>query len=273
MTEEILVEAGRTEGRYWRDLWAYRELLYFLAWRDVVVRYKQTTIGVAWAVLRPLLTMGIFVVVFGMVAQLPSGGQPYAILVCGGLLPWQLFASALTESSSSLVGSTNLISKVYFPRLLVPVSAIAPSLVDFLVSLSILVLLMFWYGCVPTWRILALPVFLGLTLALAAGAGVGLAALNVRFRDIRYITPFVVQLGLYISPVGFDSSVVPQPYRLFWSLNPMVGIIDGFRWCIGDGQRDLEPSSVLLAVGGVALSLLAGIVYFRRTERTMVDIL
>jgi lipopolysaccharide transport system permease protein len=270
---ELIIEAGRTESQYWKDLWRYRELFYFLAWRDILVRYKQTVIGIAWALIRPLLTMIVFTVVFGNLAKLPSGGAPYPILVFAAMLPWQFFASALAECSNSLIVNSNLISKVYFPRLIVPSSAVIVSFVDFLISGMILLALMIWFNFVPDWRIVTLPLFILLAFAAAMGAGLWLAALNVKYRDFRYIVPFIVQFGLYISPVGFSSSIVPPKWRLLYSINPMVGVIDGFRWAILGGEAQLYWPGFILSTGLVALLLLTGIWYFRQTERTFADVI
>jgi len=270
---ELVIEAGRTERQYWKDLWRYRELFYFLAWRDILVRYKQTVIGLAWALIRPFLTMVVFTVVFGQLAKLPSEGAPYPILVFSGMLPWQFFASALAECSNSLISNANLISKVYFPRLIVPASAVIVSFVDFLVSGMILLALMAWYNFVPSWRILTLPLFIGIAFAASMGAGLWLAALNVKYRDFRYIVPFIVQLGLYISPVGFSSSIVPQQWRWLYSLNPMVGVIDGFRWAILGVDAKVYWPGFTLSVGLVCLLLVTGIWYFRKTERTFADVI
>ena len=270
---ELIIEAGRTEGQYWKDLWRYRELFYFLAWRDILVRYKQTVIGIAWALIRPLLTMIVFTIVFGNLAKLPSGGAPYPILVFAAMLPWQFFASALAECSNSLIVNSNLISKVYFPRLIVPSSAVIVSFVDFLISGIILLALMIWFNFVPDWRIVTLPLFILLAFAAAMGAGLWLAALNVKYRDFRYIVPFIVQFGLYISPVGFSSSIVPPQWRLLYSINPMVGVIDGFRWAILGGEAQLYWPGFILSTGLVALLLLTGIWYFRQTERTFADVI
>ncbi|ANA40482.1 ABC transporter permease [Geobacter anodireducens] len=271
--EEIIIEAGRTEVRYWNDVWRYRELFYFLAWRDILVRYKQTAIGIAWSVLRPLATMVVFTLVFGTFAGLPSQGAPYPVMVFAAMLPWQFFATALAECSNSLVVNSNLLSKVYFPRLIVPSSAIIVCVVDFIISLVLLFLLMSWYGVWPDWRMLTLPLFFLLALLCALGSGLWLAALNVKYRDFRYVVPFIVQFGLYISPVGFSSSVVPERWRLIYSLNPMVGVIDGFRWAIlGEGQK-LSWDGLALAVAGTAVLLVLGIRYFRQTERAFADII
>jgi lipopolysaccharide transport system permease protein len=269
----LVIEAGRTERQYWKDLWRYRELFYFLAWRDILVRYKQTVIGMAWALIRPFLTMIVFTVVFGNLAKLPSEGAPYPILVFAGMLPWQFFAGALSECSNSLISNANLISKVYFPRLIVPASAVIVSFVDFLVSGMILLGLMAWYNFVPSWRILMLPLFIGIAFAASMGAGLWLAALNVKYRDFRYVVPFIVQFGLYISPVGFSSSIVPQQWRWLYSLNPMVGVIDGFRWAILGGGSNLDWLGFTLSVGLVALLFASGVWYFRKVERTFADVI
>jgi lipopolysaccharide transport system permease protein len=270
---ELVIEAGRTEQQYWKDLWRYRELFYFLAWRDLLVRYKQTVIGVAWALIRPFLTMIVFTVVFGHLAKLPSGGVPYPILVFAAMLPWQFFASALSESSNSLISNSNLISKVYFPRLIVPTSAVMVSFVDFLISGVILVGLMVWYQFIPDWRILTLPIFVMIAFAASMGVGLWLTALSVEYRDFRYIVPFIVQFGLYISPVGFSSSIVPPEWRLLYSLNPMVGVIDGFRWAILGGDSQIYVPGFALSLGLVALLLWSGIGYFRKMERTFADVI
>jgi lipopolysaccharide transport system permease protein len=269
----LIIEAGRTERQYWKDLWRYRGLLYFLAWRDIVVRYKQTVLGIVWALLRPLLTMGVLTVVFGRLAKLPSEGAPYPILVFAAMLPWQFFASALSESGNSLLTNSQLISKVYFPRLIVPASAVLVSFIDFLVASSILAALMYWYDYAPTWRILTIPLFTAIAFAAAIGAGLWFGALNVKYRDVRYVIPFVAQFGLYISPVGFSSTVVPPQWRLLYSLNPMVGVIDGFRWAILRGETRLYLPGFTLSVGLVVLLLMSGIWYFRHTERTFADII
>ena len=270
---ELIIEAGRAERQYWQDIWRYRELFYFLAWRDILVRYKQTAIGVAWALIRPFLTMIVFTVVFGNLAKLPSEGVPYPILVFSAMLPWQFFSNALSECSNSLISNSNLISKVYFPRLIVPISAIVVSFVDFMISGIILLGLMAWYNYVPSWRILMLPVFIAVAFAASIGAGLWLASLNVKYRDFRFIVPFITQFGLYISPVGFSSSIVPEQYRLLYSLNPMVGVIDGFRWSILGGESKLYLPGFALSLALVLLMLIAGVVYFRKMERTFADVI
>lgn len=271
--EELIIEPARRASRYWRDLWQYRELFFFLSWRDVLVRYKQTVIGVTWSVLRPFLTMVVFTLIFSKLAHFPSEGVPYPILVFAAMLPWQLFANALTESSSSLVNNANLLSKVYFPRLIVPVSAVIVSLVDFMIAFVLLGGMMLWYGVLPGWRILFLPGFLLLALLVALGMGVWLAALNVRYRDFRHIVPFVVQFGLYISPVGFSSAVVPDKWRLLYSLNPMVGVIDGFRWTLLGGGTQLYLPGLALSVFLSILFLWFGLDYFRKSEQAFADVI
>jgi lipopolysaccharide transport system permease protein len=269
----LVIEAGRAERHYWKDLWRYRELFYFLAWRDILVRYKQTVIGLAWALIRPFLTMVVFVVVFSKLAKLPSEGVPYSILVFAALLPWQFFANAFTEAGNSLISNANMISKVYFPRLVVPASAVIVSFADFLISGIILVGLMFWYGFAPDWRVFTLPLFILIAFAAAMGAGLWTAALNVKYRDFRYIIPFVVQFGLYVSPVGFSSAIVPEQWRLLYSLNPMVGVIDGFRWAILGGHSQLYWPGLVLSLFLVLAILATGIVYFRKTEKTFADVI
>jgi lipopolysaccharide transport system permease protein len=271
---ELVIEAGRTERQYWQDLWRYRELFYFLAWRDILVRYKQTAIGIAWALIRPFLTMVVFTVVFGQLAKLPSeGGAPYPILVFSAMLPWQFFANSLSECSNSLIVNANLLSKVYFPRLVVPTSAVVVSFVDFMISGIILLALMAWYNFVPSWRILTLPLFIGVAFAASMGSGLWLASLNVQYRDFRYIVPFIVQFGLYISPVGFSSSIVPEKWRWLYSLNPMVGVIDGFRWAIMGGKSQLYLPGFILSLVIVGVMFVSGIWYFRKMERTFADVI
>ena len=269
----LVIEAGKTEKQYWQDIWKYRELFYFLAWRDILVRYKQTFIGIAWALIRPFLTMIVFTVVFGNIAKLPSGGVPYPILVFSAMLPWQFFSNSLSECSNSLITNSNLISKIYFPRLIVPTSAVVVSFVDFMISGIILLGLMAWYNFVPSWRILTLPLFISIAFAASMGAGLWLASLNVQYRDFRFIVPFIVQFGLYISPVGFSSSVVPEQWRLLYSLNPMVGVIDGFRWAILGTQYNLYLPGFILSLMIVLFFLITGILYFRKMERTFADVI
>lgn len=269
---DLAIEPGRIERNYFRDLWRYRELFGFLAWRDILVRYKQTVFGVLWAVLRPFLTMVVFAVVFGKLAGLPSEGVPYPILVYAAMLPWQFASTAFGEASNSLVANAGLLTKIYFPRLIVPASAVIVAFVDFLVAFVILVLLMIAYGFAPSWTIVTLPLFILLAFLTAMGAGLFIAALNVRYRDFRHVVPFMVQFGLFISPVGFSSSVVPEQWRLVYSLNPMVGVIDGFRWAILGNARLYWPGFVISASLSLLL-LFIGLRYFRQTERTFADVI
>jgi len=271
--KELVIEAGKTEGQYWKDIWRYRELFYFLSWRDILVRYKQTVIGVAWSLIRPILTMIVFTVVFGKLAKLPSEGVPYPILVYTALLPWQFFSNSLSESSNSLITNSNLLSKIYFPRLILPTSAVIVGIVDFLISFVILIGLMAWFHFIPQWRILALPFFLALALVTSLGFGLWLAALNVKYRDFRYIVPFIVQFGLYISPVGFSSTIVPEKWRLLYSINPMVGVIDGFRWAILGQNVKLYWPGFILSIVLTAIIFLSGLRYFRNTERVFADVI
>jgi lipopolysaccharide transport system permease protein len=270
---KLIIEAGKTEGRYWKDIWQYRELFYFLSWRDILVRYKQTMIGIAWSVIRPLLTMIVLTIVFSKMAKLPSDGVPYPILVFAAMLPWQFFSNALSAAGDSLVGNANLISKIYFPRLIIPTSAVVTSFIDFLISGIILAILMVWYQFVPGWRILSLPIFITVAFAAAMGVGLWITALNVKYRDFRYIIPFIAQFGLYISPVGFSSSIVPDQWRLLYSINPMVGVIDGFRWALLGGKSAIYWPGFLLSVAVVGIVLVTGIIHFRKTEKTFADII
>jgi len=271
---ELIIEPGRAEKNYWRDLWHYRELFYILAWRDIAVRYKQTVIGVAWAVIRPFLTMVIFTFVFSRIAKLPApGGVPYALLVMAAMLPWQFFSTAMSEASNSLIGNANLISKIYFPRLIVPAGSVITSFVDFLITLVLLAAMMAWYRFAPDLRLLTLPLFVLLAFGASFGLGLWLCALNVKYRDFRYIVPFVVQFGLYVSPVGFSSSIVPEKWQLLYSLNPMVGVIDGFRWALLRGQTSFQLSTILTSVILTSILCLSGIWYFRRTEKSFADVI
>jgi len=270
---ELIIEAGKTERHYWVDLWRYRELFYILAWRDIAVRYKQTIIGVLWAVIRPLLTMIIFVIVFGKIAKLPSEGVPYPIFVFAAMLPWTFFATAFSDASTSLVGNANLISKVYFPRLIIPAAAVIVAAVDFMISLAILLVLMVWYNYWPDWRVITLPLFLLLGFFAALGSGLFIASLNVKYRDFRFVIPFVVQLGLYISPVGFSTTIVPEQYRLFYYLNPMVAVIDGFRWAISGGNTAFNATELIISISIVTLLCVTGVIQFRKTEKTFADVI
>ena len=269
-SSKIIIEPGRSEKNYWRDLWIFRELFYILAWRDLKVRYKQTVIGAAWSIIRPLLTTIIFTIVFSRVAKLDAPeGVPYPILVFCGMLPWQFFANALAEASNSLIGNANLVSKVYFPRLIIPASSIITSLVDLAISFGLLVIMMIFYQFVPNVKIILLPLFIILALAAALGIGLYMTALNVKYRDFRYIIPFIVQIGLYVTPVGFSSHVIPEKWRLWYSLNPMVGIVDGFRWCIV-GESIYWPG-FFISISIIVLFHFVGIVYFRKTEKSFAD--
>ena len=270
---QIIIEAGQSRSQYWRDLWRYRELFYFLAWRDILVRYKQTVVGLAWSLIRPVLTMLVLTIVFNKFGKMPAGGVPYPILVFCGMLPWQFFAGALNESGNSLVTNSNLISKVYFPRLIVPVSSVITTFVDFLLSAAFLVVLMAWYRFLPSANVMFLPIFVVLAFMATLGIGLWVSALMVRYRDFRYIVPFVVQFGLYLSPVGFSSTVVPEAWRLLYSLNPMVGVIEGFRWAILGGEHQLYFPALRLSVLVTSLLALSGLWYFRKTERTFADVI
>ena len=271
---ELIIEAGRAESQYWRDLWRYRELFYFLAWRDILVRYKQTAIGVAWAVLRPLLTTIILTVIFGRIAHMPSGDVPYPLFVLAANLPWQFFATSLAEASNSLIGNANLISKVYFPRLIVPAGAVITSMVDFLITLGLLVLFLAWYRYLPDWRILTLPLWTLFAFVAALGPGLFITALNVKYRDFRYVIPFIVQFGFFVSPVAFTSHVISAKWRLLYSLNPMAGIIDGFRWAIcRGGDEPLYVPGLLASLVMTGFFLCLGVWYFRKMERTFADVI
>jgi lipopolysaccharide transport system permease protein len=274
MDRLIIIEPGRQERAYWLDLWHYRELFRVLAWRDLAVRYKQTVIGLAWALIRPFLTMLVFTIVFGRIAKLPSeGATPYALLVLAGLLPWTFFSTGLSEASNSLITNSNLISKVYFPRLIVPTATVVVAFVDLLISFGILVLLMVWYRFFPDGRILLLPLFVLFGFLTSIGPALWITALNVKYRDFRYVIPFIVQFGLYISPVGFSSNVVPEGWRLLYSLNPMVGVIDGFRWCILGGQTRLYLPGFAMSLCVTVFFLWFGIHRFRKTEKSFADLI
>ena len=269
-----VIEHGRHELNYWQDLWRYRELFQVLAWRDLSVRYKQTVIGVIWALIRPLLTMIVFTVIFGRIAQLPSDGStPYALMVFAGMLPWTFFSTGLAEASNSLVNNSNLIGKVYFPRLIVPTAAVVVAFVDFLITFAILAALFVWYQFVPSWHMIFLPLFVILAFLASMGPSLWITALNVQYRDFRYIIPFIVQFGLYVSPVGFSSSVIPEQWRLLYSLNPIVGVIDGFRWCILGGQSQLYLPGLALSVAVTSFLLWFGILKFRKLEKSFADLI
>ena len=272
----LIIEAGKGEAHYWKDIWRYRELFFFLSWRDIIVRYKQTAIGVLWAVLRPVLQTVLFVFVFKGVAKMPSEGDPpvpYTLLVFSAMLPWQFFASALTEASNSLISNANMISKIYFPRLIMPASAVIVALTDFFISVAMLAVLMLWFGIAPTWRLLFLIPLTGIAFLASFGTGLWLAALNVEYRDFRYVLPFIVQFGFFASPVGYSSSRIPEKWRLLYSMNPMVGVIDGFRWSITGVSAFFNWPGFFVSLSLVALLAVSGIWYFRRTEREFADVI
>ena len=274
MTEIIVIEPRRYERNYWTDLWRYRELFRVLAWRDLAVRYKQTVIGAGWAVIRPFITMLVFTVIFGRIAKLPSdGAAPYPLMVFAGMLPWTFFSTGLSEASNSLIGNANLISKVYFPRLIVPTATVVVAFVDFLITFLTLILLMAWYLYPPGWRMVVLPAFTVLAFFASMGPALWITALNVKYRDFRYIIPFIVQFGLYISPVGFSSSLIPEQWRLLYSLNPMVGVIDGFRWCILGGQSPVYLPGLAASACVALVFLWFGIHRFRGMEKSFADLI
>jgi lipopolysaccharide transport system permease protein len=270
----VIIEPGRRERHYWLELWHYRELFQVLAWRDLSVRYKQTAIGTLWALIRPFLTMVVFTIIFGHIAKLPSDGtSPYALMVFAGMLPWTFFSTGLAEASNSLINNANLISKIYFPRLLVPAATVGVAFVDFLISFCILIVLMVWYQFSPGWQIAVLPIFVLLGFLASLGPSLWITALNVKYRDFRYIIPFILQFGLYVSPVGFSSSVVPEQWRLLYSLNPMVGVIDGFRWCVLNGQSQLYLPGLAVSFCVTGFFLWLGINRFRKMEKSFADLI
>ncbi|MBN1971010.1 MAG: ABC transporter permease [Candidatus Delongbacteria bacterium] len=268
---DIIIEPKKRVSHYWKELWLYRELFFFFAWRDIKVQYKQTIIGVLWAVLRPFLTMVVFTVIFGKIAKLPSSGIPYPIMVFSAMLPWQLFASSLSQSSNSIINNSNMITKIYFPRIIIPSSAVIVSFVDFAISSVILVLMMFYYGFIPDFKLLTLPLFLIVALSSSFGIGLWFSALNVKYRDIRYVVPFLVQFGMYVSPVGFSSDIIPEKWRLLYSMNPMVGVIDGFRWALSGGKSDIFDTGFYISIGISFIILISGFLYFRKAERGFAD--
>jgi lipopolysaccharide transport system permease protein len=271
---EVVLEAGRADRHYWLDLWRYRELFQVLAWRDVAIRYKQTVFGVAWAVIRPLLATIIFSLLMGRVAKLPSdGGAPYPLMVFAGMLPWTFFSQALADASNSVVSNANLVSKVYFPRLIVPTATIVAAMVDFAIGLVILAGMMLWFRFVPDWRILLLPAFALMGFLAALGPSLWIASLNVRYRDFRYVIPFIVQFGLYVSPVAYSSSVVPARWRLLYSVNPMASVIDGFRWCVLGGRAAIYWPGFGLGLAVIALAIWLGVTQFRRLEKSFADLI
>lgn len=270
----LILEPGRSEKNYWADLWRYRELFIILAWRDISVRYKQTIIGILWAILRPFLAMIVFTIIFGRIAKLPSDGNaPYALMVFAAMLPWSLFSNALSETSNSLIGNANLIGKVYFPRIIIPMATLVTAFIDFIISIIILIGMMVYYQFIPGWQIMLLPIFMILALLASLGPGLWVAALNVKYRDFRYVIPFVVQFGLYVSPVGFSSKIIPEGWRLFYSLNPAVGVIDGFRWCILGTESTIFLPGFFLSLVIIAFFLVFGLFRFRKAEKAFADII
>lgn len=270
---EITIESDKNIRQIWKEVWQYRELFYFLAWRDILVRYKQTIIGVAWGIIRPLLTMIVLTIVFGKIAKLPSGEIPYPVLVFVAMIPWQFFSSSFSQAGNSLISNTQLISKVYFPRIIIPTTAVVLSLIDLLMSFVILFLLMLWYGVFPDFKIIILPLLLLVASLTSLGAGYIISALNVKFRDFKYVIPFIIQFGLYISPVGFSSAVVPEQWRLIYSLNPMVGVIDGFRWAILGSDVSIYWPGFIISIFFSMTLFVFGILYFYKTERNFADII
>ena len=270
---ELIIEAGHAERHYWRDLWRYRELFYFFAWKDILVRYKQTIVGVAWAVIRPLALMIVFTFIGSHVIKLPADGIPYPLTAFVGILAWNFFSISLQDSATSLVGNANLISKVYFPRLVIPTAAVITAFADLIVATGLLVVLFVWYQFVPSIQIVALPIFVAMALAAAIGSGLWLSAMMVRYRDIRFIIPFIVQFGLYVSPLWFKTSQFPEEWRLIYSLNPMVGIIDGFRWSVLGGPNEIYLPGMMVSFCMSALLIFSGVWYFRKTENTFADII
>ena len=271
-TRSLVIEPPRRwEAIQLGELWAYRELLYFLTWRDVKVRYKQTAIGAAWAVLQPLLTMVVLAVIFGAFIRVPTDGLPYPVFAYAALLPWNFFASSLSRASSSLVNDASLISKVYFPRLLLPVSAVLSMTIDFGIAFIILLGMMAWYGIVPGVAVLTLPFFLLLAFITGLGCGLWLSALNVRYRDIAYITPFLIQVWLFITPVAYPSSIIPERWRALYGLNPMTGVVEGFRWALLNTAK-APQTTILVSTGVVVLLFIGGIFWFRRLEQGFADV-
>jgi len=270
---DLIIEPGRLGKNYWNDIWKYRELFFFLAWRDILVRYKQTVIGLAWSLIRPFLTMVVFTVIFGQLAKFPSNGIPYPILVYAAMLPWQFFSTSFSDSSNSLIGNSNMLTKIYFPRVIIPASTVIVNFVDFLISFLIFIGLLFWYHFTPSWNILTLPLFFLWVVLISMSTGLYVAAVNVKYRDFKYIVPFVVQFGLYISPVGFTSNIVPEKWRLLYSLNPMVGVIDGFRWAIIGNSFPIYLPGLFLSLGMTLLFVFVGIRYFRKVEKTFADLI
>lgn len=269
---KLVIEAGRTERQYWRDLWRYRELFYFLAWRDFLIRYKQTAVGILWSLIRPVLTMLVLTMV-GKSNHLPSGGVPYPLFFFAAMLPWQFFATALSESGLSLVTNANLVSKIYFPRLVVPASSVIVCFADFFIAAVFMAVMMIYYQFVPPWQIIFLPLMVVMIFALSLGAGIWIAALMVKYRDFRFIVPFLVTFGLYAAPVLTKTSTISEKWRLLYSLNPTVGIIDGFRWCILGGENVIYLPGMIASVLGTIFILVTGLWHFRKTERKFADLI
>ena len=273
-TQPLILEAAYARRNYWQDVWRYRDLFAILAWRDIALRHRQSVLGIAWSVLRPLMTVLIFTLVFGRIAKLPSDGMaPYALMVFAGIVPWNLLSNIIGQASNSLVSNAGLIGKVYFPRLIVPLSVIAVTLVDAAISLVLLFATMAWFGFVPDWRILLLPIFIVFAVLVGLGPALWLSALNVKYRDFQHIAAFALQFGIYVSPVGFSSTAVPEQWRLLYSLNPAVGVIDGFRWSLFHGEAHLYAPGLFCSAAITALMLWAGVAYFRKAERTFVDVI
>jgi lipopolysaccharide transport system permease protein len=278
MVQRTVITPENTDSNYWKDVWRFRGLCYFLAWRDVLVRYKQTAIGIAWSVLRPALTIGVFWFI-GWFFKIPDEGVPRIIMVTAATLPWQFFSSAFSEAANSLISNQNLLTKVYFPRIIVPVSTVIVCLIDFLISFAILVVIMIFLRYTPGWQIMLLPFFLVLALLTAMGSGLFIAALNVKYRDFRYVIPFIVQFGLYVSPIAFSSNTIfasvdiPNWAKVLYALNPMVGVIDGFRWCITGGEMAIATVPFAISMAITALMLVVGVRYFRRMEKSFADVI
>lgn len=269
----LVLEAGKSYGAYWKDVWRFRDLFYFLALRDILVRYKQTVLGLMWSVLRPALTVSVFVLVFDKIAKMDSGDVPYPIMVLVAILPWQLFSSSVQESSNSLIINANMISKIYFPRVLIPASTIFVGIIDFLISFFILILMLIWYDFRPSINLILLPLFFINLIVLSMGIGLWFSALNVKYRDIRFVVPFVIQFGLYISPIGFSSANIPDKWRLLYSINPIVGVIDGFRWCFFAEKMSLFLPGIIISTCSSIVLFFIGLKYFRETERYFADII
>ena len=275
----IVIEPGTVNSNYWKDLWSFRGLFYFLAWRDILVRYKQTAIGVLWSVLRPLLTIFVMWFIGWLFNSTVPTGIPRILLVSAGILPWQFFSSSFSDASNSLVANSNLLTKVYFPRLIVPISTVIVCLIDFLISFVILIGIMIYYHFIPDSKILLLPLFLMLAIITSMGTGLYIAALNVKYRDFKYVIPFIVQFGLYVSPIAFSSSAIynsvkiPQVVKYIYALNPMVGVIDGFRWCILGGSTPLYLPGFIVSIAISIFFLFIGVWYFRKTEKSFADII